>query len=270
MITKELVKPLFALALLILFVIVGIERNAIAATAVARNLPSFLGGGNTTPSLEKAFAGFSDEQQAELNRLREEKADELAKLEDDLSGFGVAYLRFVDVILLFTLALMTLGIAIPKYIHGKIQGCLTVLFCLLLIIVSIVAIFIALGKLLFMVALFLSFPFGTIAYLIIFGSFPREAGLAVLHLLLILKLLFLGVLLFSHQKFVENLGLMLFTIASLVVTVVVGILYTIVPGILVSITDALAAVIVGIVAVILAIILGLTALISIIFALKPL
>jgi hypothetical protein len=165
---------------------------------------------------------------------------------------------------------MALGTIINKALHAKIQGCLTAVFAILLILAALIALFIALGKAILMVSLFLSFPFGTIAYLIIYGSFPREAGNAVISLLFILKVVFSVVLLLAHQRFVENKGLVLFLIVSFICGLIVSLLYGIVPGILVSITDAIAGIIMAIIAIILAIILILGAIISIVLALKPL
>ncbi|MEM7118967.1 MAG: hypothetical protein AAF614_41500 [Chloroflexota bacterium] len=261
----------FVLAILLLLAILGIEIGSVAPTTAASWLPSFLRGGEA-PSIpvSEAIQAFSPEQQEELNKLRAEKADELAMLEPDIEGFGIPYLRFLDVIILFTLGLMTLGLIIPDYVQGKIQGCLTIIFAILLIIAAIVAIYIALAKLFFMVALLFSFPFGTIAYLIIFGSFPREAMGTVLSFLFFLKILFVVVLLIAQQRFVENKGLVIFMLVSFVGNIIVLFLHSFVPRILVSITDAIAAIVVGIVTVILALVLGLGAILSVIFALKPL
>lgn len=257
----------FAIALLLLLAIIGIELGSVTATQVAARLPAFLGGGQA-PSvpISEAIQAFSPEQQAQLNKLRQEKAQELAALTNDIEGFGVPYLRFVDVIVLFTLGLMTLGMIIPDYVHGKIQGCLTIIFAIFLIIAAIVAIFIALAKLLAMVALLLAFPFGTLAYLIIYGSFPRDAVGTVLGFLFFLKILFAIVLLIAHQRFIENKGLLIFIILSFVSNIIVVFLHTFVPRMLVSITDALAGIIVGIIAVILALVLGLGAILSVVFA----
>lgn len=268
--TAKLRIPFFALALLIMVVIVALEAGAVTATQVAGRLPPFLRGGQPGAPLARAIQAFTPEQQAELDRLRSEKAGEIAGLPEDIEGFAIPYLRLLDVILLFTLALMALGILIPDYVQGKIQGCITVIFVILLILAAIVAIFVALAKLMVMVSLLLSFPFGTLAYLIIYGSFPRGASNAVLSLLFMLKFAFVIVLLLAHQRFVENKGLVIFIIASFVANIIIGFLYGLVPGFLVSITDAIAAIVVGIIAIILALILGIGALFSVVLALKPL
>jgi hypothetical protein len=260
--------PLFLIALLLIIVIVLVERSALSARTVAERLAG-LGVAARSIELGRALDFFSPEQRATLARLQSERQDELANLPTDLAGYGVETLQFVDAILAFTLLLMTLALLIPAYIQAKIQGCITLIFALLLIFAAIAKAFLAFGKLIVMVALLLSFPFGTIAYLIIYGSFPRGAAAAVLGLLFTLKLLFGVALLLAHQRFLENKGLVIFFLVALVANVIVGFLHGLVPGFLVSITDAIAAIIVAIIAIILAVVLLIGAIISIVLALKP-
>ena len=261
--------PIFALAFIVILAIVFIEMGRIAPTTVASYLPAFLRGAPPSTAVDRALTVFTPEQQSKLNKLRSEKADELAALEAELSGFGVESLKFVDGFLLFSMALMTLGMLIPDYLQAKVQGCLTAIFAIVVIIFALIKIAVVLAKLITMVAMLLSFPFGTIAYIIIFGSFPRAGANAILSLLFILKFVFGVLLVLAHQRFVENLGLVLFVIVAFVANILVSILYGIVPGFLVSITDAIAAIIVMIIGIILAVVLLIGALISIIFALKP-
>lgn len=260
--------PLFLIALLLIIVIVLIERSALSARTVAERLAGFSVAARSL-QLGPALDYFSPEQRATLDQLQSERQNELANLPTDIAGFGVETLQYVDAILAFTLLLMTLALLIPAYVQAKIQGCLTLLFALFLLFAAIGQAFLAFGKLIVMVAMLLSFPFGTIAYLIIYGSFPRGAAAAVLGLLFTLKLLFGGALLLAHQRFLENKGLVIFFLLALVANMIVGFLHGIVPGILVSITDAIAAIVVAIIAIILAIILLIGGIISIVLALKP-
>jgi hypothetical protein len=265
----ELRKPVFILAFLIIVVVLLVELSFISPTLVAALLPDFLTGGAEIP-ISDQFGALSPDQQARLEALRIEKAGELDSMQQDIEGFGIPYLALIDAILIFTLALMALGTLINKALHAKIQGCLTAVFALLLILIALPALFIALSKLILMVSMFLAFPFGTLAYLIIYGSFPSAAGNAMLSLLFILKVVFSVVLLLAHQRFVENKGLVLYLIVSFVAGIVISLLYGIVPGILVSITDAIAGIVVAVIAIILAVILILGAIVSIVLALKPL
>ena len=164
---------------------------------------------------------------------------------------------------------MAVSLVIPEAVHARIQGILTLIFSIVVIITAMVAIGVALAKLLLMVALLLSFPFGTLAYLIIFGSFPREAATAVVSLLFILRVWFSLLLVAAHQRFLENTGLLIYTLAAFIASLVVSFLYGFVPGILVSITDAIAAIVVAIIGIILAVILLVGAIFSILAAFKP-
>ena len=221
-----------------------------------------------------------------MNELRSQKASEIGQIDQDLSGFGIRSLAFVDGILLFSLLIMALSIVLtkglplvfpkavmdripPESIHAKSQGCLSLIFAILLILAALAFLAVVIAKLMTMVMMLLSFPFGTLLYLIIFGSFPRGAMNAVLSLLFVLKIVLGVVLLLAHQKFIENLSLVIGFLAALVGNLIVTILYTIVPGFLVSITDAVSAVIITIVGIILAIILLVLALISIVAAWLP-
>jgi hypothetical protein len=267
--------PFFLLAVVVMLAIVLIERSAVQAAEVAARLPPFISGRGPS-SLDQALQIFTPEQQRVLDRLRSEKAGEISQLtRADLSGFGVRSLQFVDGLLLFTLALMTLALLLPKvfsryeYLHAKAQGIVTLIFDILLILAAIVFALIVLAKLISMVLLFLSFPFGTLAYLIIFGSFPRGAMIAVLSLIFVLKVIFGVLMLLAHQDFLKNLGLVVYVLGAFVANLIVTFLYGIVPGVLVSITDAIAALVVVILGVILALFMLVGSIISIVFALKP-
>lgn len=170
-------------------------------------------------------------------------------------GLGVAYLALVDGCLLFTVALMGVGLVVPQRLHGRVQSVATFVFALSTVILAIVLIVVALAMLILMVTLLLAFPFGTIAYLIGWGFFPRGQTTALLGLVMFLKLVFGGFLLAAQPRFIANKGLVLLTLTSLLCTIVVEFLQGLVPGILVSITDAVAAIVVGIVAVVWAVVL---------------
>ncbi|MGH2481481.1 MAG: hypothetical protein ACRDHW_17650, partial [Ktedonobacteraceae bacterium] len=175
----------------------------------------------------------------------------------------VPYLALLDSIVLFTLALMGVALLLPARLQGRIQGIATLIFSLLLIIFAFRQIFLALASLIFMIALFLSFPFGTIIYLIIYGSFNRSGADSVLSIIMLLKFGFTLSLLFAQQRFLEGKGLVLLILTSLLGSIIVSFLLGLVPGVLVSITDAIAALVVGIIAVIWGIILLIGSLIAI-------
>jgi len=256
--------PIFILALLLMVAIVLIERSQVDPAWVDRLLSGFLPQ-NQSLAADAFFDLFPPEQKAELDELMEEKADEASeKLTEDIEGFGIPALQYVDGVLLFSLALIGLGLILPATMQVKVQGCLTMLVGIIILLAAFVLVFIVLAKLIAMISLLLSFPFGTIAYFFIYADFPRDSSLALLSFLFGLKLLVGLLLLLAHQRFLENLGLVLMVLTSLVANFVVSFLHGLVPGFLVSITDAVAGIIVLIIAMIWAIILIIGALISLI------
>jgi VanZ family protein len=81
-----------------------------------------------------------------------------------------------------------------------------------------------------------------------------------------LKLGFVVCLLLAHQRFLQNKGLVLLVLTSLLANLIIGFLHNFVPLPLVSITDAIGAIVVAILAVIWALVLLIFAIISIIKA----
>src|SRR5262249_11415815 len=118
------------------------------------------------------------------------------------------------------------------------------------------------------VTLFFAFPFGTIAYLIIWGFFPRGEATVLLSLLMFLKLVFGGFLVVAQPRFIQNKGLVLLTLTSLICNIICAFLQGIVPVIFVSITDALAGIVFAIVAIIWALVLLIGSIPGIIRALQ--
>jgi hypothetical protein len=168
----------------------------------------------------------------------------------DAPGLGIPYLALVDGLLAYTLIMMVLTFVLNANVQAKLQAILTLILSFFLVLGSIVLIFVALAKLLLMVALFFAIPFGTIAYLAIWGDFPKGAAAAILSLLMLLKIVASICLPIAHQRFLVAKGLILMILTSFLCMIIVSFLHGIVPTPLVSITDALAAIIVGIIALI--------------------
>jgi hypothetical protein len=165
-------------------------------------------------------------------------------------GSGIPYLALIDVVALFTVALMGLGLIVPERIHGRIQGVITLVASIVLILVSLVLLVIAIVLLITMITLLFAFPFGTIAYLVIWGFFPRGDAAIVLSLLMFLKVVFAVMLVLAQPRFLQNKGLVALIITSLLANVVLSFLHGLVPVILVSITDQLGAIVFAVVAII--------------------
>jgi hypothetical protein len=170
-------------------------------------------------------------------------------------GSAIRYLALVDVIPLFTVALMGAGMVLPQRLHGRIQGVVTVVVAILLILAALVLLVLAVAQLVLMVTLLLAFPFGTIAYLIIWGFFPRGDAAVLLSVLMFLKVVFAVALVAAQQRFLQNKGLVLIIATSLVCNVVAAFLHGVVPTILASITDQIGAIVFAVVAIVWALVL---------------
>ncbi len=270
----KLRKPFLLLALLLNIVIVSAELGSSGILSLFASgaeesqeglLDAFSAGANFLPE------DIRREVQESIDKAREEDdediAAELAKLTSDESpGIGIRYLVLVDGILLFTIGLIFAGVFVPEAVQGKVQGIVTVLFSILFLLAAIGMIIAAIAKLILMVSLLLSVPFGTLAYLAIYGSFPKGTAAAILGVLFTLKL-GIGVgLILAHQRFLQNKGLVLMVITALLANIVVSFLHGLVPGILVSITDSIAALVVAILGVIWALFLLVGGVISVVKA----
>lgn len=183
-------------------------------------------------------------------------------------GRGIPYLVLVDGILLYTLGLMGVSLLVPERIHGRVQGIVTIIGSIVLIIAAIVMAIIAFVELLVMIALFMSPPFGTLAYLAVWGFFPTGDATMLNSLLMFLKIVVCVLLLLAHQRFLQNKGLVLMLLTSLVCGVILSFLHGLVPIILVSITDNIAAIVFAIIAIIWGIILLIGSIPSVVKAVR--
>lgn len=181
-------------------------------------------------------------------------------------GVGIPLMAFLDGLIVFTVGLMGAQFFLGERLQGRIQGIVTLIVSLLVLLAAIVAIFLTLAKVLIMVGLFLAVPFGTLAYLAIWGFFNTGAAKAALGLLMALKLGLGACLVLAHQRFLQNKGLVLIILTSLLANIVVSFLHALVPSILVSITDGIAGLIVLILAAIWAIFLLIGSIISVVKA----
>jgi hypothetical protein len=262
-------KLIFLLAFLLALLLVAVETERLPARTVAGWLaPHFAPSQDGPPALPTGF--LSPEQQEELDELQEDRADELDEFDADVTGMGIPALGYLDGLLLYSLALIGVGYLVPARIVGRVQGVLTLIVSIVTIVLAILAILLALVKLLTMVALLLSIPFGTLIYLVVYGSFPKGDVLAVLSLLFALKLLVGLALVAAHQRYLENKGLVLLIGTTLLVNVVISFLFGLLPGILASIVDAVAAIVAAVVAIVWALILAIGAIVAIVAAIKSL
>ncbi len=160
-------------------------------------------------------------------------------------GMGIPYMAVLDGVLLFTILLTGSGLVLDQAVVANAQGCLSLIVSLLSLIAGIVSIITALVLVIVMISLLLAVPFGTIAYMILYGFFDVDGASVVLSLLMVLKIAFVVTLILSQQRFIERKGLMLLIGCSLLANVVISFLQGFLPGFLVSITDGIAAILVA-------------------------
>lgn len=172
----------------------------------------------------------------------------------DAPGYGIPYLALLDGLLLYSVLSMAATLIIPERIYGRIQGILTFIISLIILIAAIVMIFIALALLILMVCLFMAPPFGTLIYLGAYASFPKSDAAAMLATIMTFKFAFVILLMLAHQGFLGFKSFLLMVLTSFVATIIISFLHALVPGFLVSISDDIAAIVVAILAAIWAII----------------
>lgn len=227
----ELRKPFFVVAIVAIGLVVLVELGSTL----------LIGGGDASAALARQINGLGVSAPQASG--------------EEPPGRGVPYLVLIDVILLYTVLLMGAALLLPDRLHGRVQGVTTLIGSIVLIIVAFIMGLIAFIELLIMVALATAAPFGTVVYLAIWGFFPRGDAAVVLSLLMFLKLAFCVFLVLAHQRFLQNKGLVLLVLTSLVCNIIVAFLHGLVPIILVSIVDDIAAIIFAILAIIWAIVL---------------
>jgi hypothetical protein len=238
--------PFFYAAVVLIAVVVLIEigagfllNNALGA---AKNAASEIRRAVTQASGSPEL--LTDLREA-LGEINDDDLNEVAGV-DQVPGLGIPYLAAIDGVLLFNLLLVAAGLWLPKQLFARAQGCISCGVSFLAIFAVIALIFVAITSLLVMVAMLLAVPFGTIAYLAIYGFFNTGAAGAVLSLLMLLKIAFVICLVVAQQRFLQNMSLVVLILSSLIGNVVISFLHGFPPRFLVSITDALGAIVVGI------------------------
>ncbi len=255
----ELRKTPLAIAVFLLVLSVAVDLGG--ARVIAEFIPS---GDGPLAAIEAELAEM-DEDQAESLR------SEVEGLRPDSGNPGIALptLAMLDGLLLLTVALMALGKLSGDRISGMVHGPATFLVSLILVIVAIVVLIVSIALLLQMLALLLAPPFGTLAYLGLFGFFARGAASIALSVSMGLKLGAAVALVVAQPKILASKGLILITATALVAGVLTNFLHGFVPIVLVSVTDAVAAILVCILTLIWSVVLLIGSIPSIVKALTP-
>ncbi len=219
-------RPIFIVALIVIFLTVMVELGSIAAL----NLPPQAGSPlNVAPT-----------------------------------GKAIPAMAFLDGLIFFASLIIGIALIIPERVQSKVQGIVTLIFSILLILGCIGVIIADIVLLMLMVSLLMAVPFGTIAYFAIWANFDTNGARVALSLLMTLKIIFAVCLVLAQQRFLQNKGLVLIIVTSLVSNLIIAFLHGFVPGFLVSITDDIAAIIVCVLAIIWAVVYLIGGIISVI------
>jgi hypothetical protein len=237
-------KPFFIAALILMLLVVLIE---IGSGLTLRGIPpqaadvmDKLTSAPLPAPIQQALGNIGSDQSSK------DAVASLSQSSHDIPGYGIPYMAVLDGMLLFTVGLVASSLLITDQIQGRVQGCVTLILSIIMIIATIAMIILAIVFLILMISLLLAIPFGTIVYLAIYGFFNRGGASATLSLLMLLKIVFAVCLVVAQQRFLENRGLVLLIISSLIANIIVSFLQGFVPGILVSITDDIAGIVVAI------------------------
>lgn len=195
----------------------------------------------------------------------EEKLEE-SREDNEPPGYGIPATGLLDLLLINSVVWMGLALVVPERIQGRIQGVVNLIFSIILLIVSVIGIIVSVVILMIMVGLLFSPPFGTIIYLAVYGFFNRATAGVLLGWAMFFKLCFAGCLVFAHQGFLKNKGLIFTILLSLLATFLVSFLHNFVPIFLVSITDVIGAIIVLVITAVWSIVLLVFSIIAVVKA----
>jgi hypothetical protein len=214
-------------------------------------------------AFRRAIAGQDADPRPDVDALARAR-----KGQDEPPGLGVPALALLDGLLLLTIGLMGASLIVPPRVMGRIQAPIRLIIAILLLLAVVMALIKAVTLLLVMFGLFVAAPFGTIAYIAVWGFFDRGDAAVALSVIMFLKVVLVIGLVLAQQDFLRGKALVLLILTSLLGSLVVTFLHGLVPGILVSITDALAAIIVAILALIWALVIAIGAIVPTIKSLR--
>lgn len=196
-------------------------------------------------------------------------AAELAGSNVSRPGIGIKTLGLVNLVLAYVLALMVLDFfPVWRKIAPRVQGIVTLILTLIGLIAAILIVLAAIQLLMMMVAMLFAVPFGTIAYMALWGHFDTDASRTILALVMMLQVGGTIAVLIVNPTLLKNIWLALLVGSALLMTVVLGFLHAFPPSPLVSIADAIGAIIAGIVAAIWMIVFLIGALFAIVRAVR--
>jgi hypothetical protein len=256
----KLRKPFLVIAL----VLIAISMLICLGSNLVSQPPSFAERVNKALDSAQSNPKIARELEERDINLEDARADLEQTNSDDPPGLAIPALALINGILLLVLIMTALPMLIGDRVTGTVQGVVGIIGGLLTLLAAIVVVIIAFSALMLMVGLFLAVPFGTMAYLAIFGSFDTGASAAITFVLMVLQILAFICVILAQERFLKIKGLVVLFFVTIGLTFVTSLLHSIVPGILVSITDAIGAIINGIIAAIWAIFLLIGGIIGVI------
>lgn len=244
--------PLFVTAFVVLVMAVGLEFGARWLVPPA-----------TDPAIDPVVliqSQFEDDPPS-ADEIREDL--EAAAADGEVPGYGIPHLALVDAILLMSMTWMLLSIVGPRSIQARVQGLVSLIVGLLLLLGCIVLVLLTLAKLIVMIMLVGSGPFGFLAYMAVWGSFDKSTAKLILSFSMSFKIAFAVLLVLAHPPFLKVKSMVLLIVTSLVLTLVTVFLIGLVPSFLASITDAVAGIINALAAAIWSVVVMVMSLISV-------
>jgi hypothetical protein len=207
-------------------------------------------------------------QQADVDL--DDARDELGAMPaEDPPGLAIGALALINGLLLLVLLLTALPLLIGDRATGTVQGVVSIVGGVIGLVTAIVLAFAAFAALMLMVSLFLSAPFGTLAYLAIFGGFDTGGAAIFVTTIVVLLVAAVVALVLAQQRFLASKGLVALLATALLLAVITRFLHGVVPGILASISDAFAALVVAIVSAIWALVIIIGGVVAVVRLLNP-
>ena len=212
--------------------------------------------GDARAAVDEFIAGtFPDEEARDEARTRAAAQDGEAP-----PGLSSRALAALDLLLVWSALLLATATVSPRAWHARLRSVLTPVVCVLAALGCLALALAAVARLVLLLSLLLSPPFGTIAYLVVYGGFPTGALTAALGAAALLRAVFAGLLLASSWRYLRNRTLVALTATAFLCTAVAGLVLGLLPGILHAIADAALAILFAVLALVWAVILLLTSL----------
>jgi hypothetical protein len=185
-------------------------------------------------------------------------------LDVSINGKAIPAMALLDGLVFYATLIIGIALLIPERVQSKVQGIVTLIFSLLLLLACIGIIIADITLVILMVTLLMSPIFGTIAYFAVWATFDTGGPRIALSLLMTLKVIFAVCLVLAHQRFLQNKGLVLIIATSFLANFIIAFLYGLVPGFLVSILDVIAAIIICVLAIIWAVVYLIGGIVSVV------